>query len=63
MFDTAGVDIKSIRAVVPNTRRVLEAVRRVGITVVYLKMAVRPDLSDAGAPNAPNWIKHMGMRA
>jgi ureidoacrylate peracid hydrolase len=62
-FDTAGVDISDIRAVVPPTRRVLEAARRNGIAVVYLKMAFKPDLSDAGAPDTPNWIKHLGLRA
>ena len=31
--------------------------------VVYLKMAFRADLSDAGAPDAPNWLKHLPLRA
>ncbi len=63
MFDNAGIDISGIRAVVPPTCRVLETARREGITVVYLKMAFKPDLSDAGSPDTPNWIKHLGLRA
>jgi hypothetical protein len=27
--------------------------------VVYLKMGFHPDLSDAGLPDAPTWLKHM----
>lgn len=63
MFDFAGIDISGIRAVVPTTSRVLETARREGITVVYLKMAFMADLSDAGTPDSPNWIKHLGLRA
>jgi ureidoacrylate peracid hydrolase len=33
------------------------------MTVVYLKMAFRPDLCDAGAVDAPNWRKHRPLRA
>jgi len=29
--------------------------------VIYLKMGFRPDLSDAGPPDSPNWIKHQVM--
>ncbi len=29
--------------------------------VFYLKMGFRPDLSDAGPPDSPNWIKHQVM--
>lgn len=63
MFDAAGIDISSIRAVVPTTLRVVKAARSEGITIVYLKMAFRADLSDAGSPDSPNWIKHLGLRA
>ena len=31
--------------------------------VIYLKMAFRADLSDAGGPDAPNWLKHLPLRA
>lgn len=57
IFARAGIDIAPIRAVVEPTRRVLAAARRVGITVVYLKMGFLPDLSNTGGPGAPNWFK------
>jgi ureidoacrylate peracid hydrolase len=62
MFARAGIDIAPIQAVVEPTRRVLAAARRAGITVVYLKMAYRPDLSDAGAEDSPSGIKNLPFR-
>jgi ureidoacrylate peracid hydrolase len=58
MFARAGIDISPIRGVVAPTAKVLTAARRNGIKVVYLKMAFQPDLSDAGLPDSPNWLKH-----
>jgi len=61
MFDRAGIDISVIRSVVEPTARVLTALRQAGITVVYLKMGYRPDLSDLGAVDSPNRIKHQPL--
>jgi ureidoacrylate peracid hydrolase len=61
-FDQAGIDISGIQAAVAPTSRVLTAARRSGIKVVYLKMGFQPDLSDAGLPDSPNWLKHMPLR-
>jgi ureidoacrylate peracid hydrolase len=58
MFARAGIDISGIRAAIPPTARVLHAARKAGIPVIYLKMAFRQDLTDSGAPDAPNWRKH-----
>ena len=58
MFDRAGIDVSMIQAAIAPTARVLESARRLGIKVVYLKMAFRPDLSDAGLPDSPNWRVH-----
>jgi ureidoacrylate peracid hydrolase len=62
MFALAGIDVSEIRTVVAPTARVLAAARRAGLPIVYLKMGFRPDLSDAGARDAPNWLKHRRMR-
>lgn len=62
MFARAGIDIAPIRNVIGPTQRVLSAARKAGMNVVYLKMAFRPDLSDAGGPDSPNWIKHRPLR-
>ena len=63
MFGRAGIDLVGIRATIAPTSLVLAAARRCGMRVVYLKMAFRSDLSDAGAPDAPNWLKHLPMKA
>jgi ureidoacrylate peracid hydrolase len=62
MFALAGIDISAIQAAIAPTARVLAAARRAGISVIYLKMAFRPDLSDAGSPDGPNRIKHRRLR-
>jgi ureidoacrylate peracid hydrolase len=62
MFALRGVNISGIRTAITPTARVLAAARRAGLMVVYLKMGFRPDLSDAGAYDAPNWSKHLPMR-
>lgn len=62
MFDLAGIDIAPIRKVIAPTAAVLAAARRAGICVVYLKMGFQPDLSDAGAVDGPNRIKHEKLR-
>jgi ureidoacrylate peracid hydrolase len=54
MFDRAGIDIGPIQAAVRPTAQVLDAARAAGVRVIYLKMGLRPDLSDAGAPGSPN---------
>ena len=58
MFDRAGLPIAGIQAIVPNVRAVLDAARRAGIFVAYLKMAFQPDLADSGHPTSPTWLKH-----
>jgi ureidoacrylate peracid hydrolase len=59
MFDRAGIDLSGIRNAIGPTANVLAAARRAGIKVVYLKMAFRPDLSDLGAPDSPNRMRHL----
>jgi ureidoacrylate peracid hydrolase len=57
-FHRAGIDISMIRGAVEPTRRVLAAARRNAIPVIYLKMAFKPDLSDAGPVHSPNLARH-----
>ena len=63
MMARAGIDISGNKAVIPATVRVLAAARKADILVIYLKMAFRADLADAGVPDAPNWLKHLPLRA
>lgn len=62
MFDRAGINIGPIRQTIAPSARLLDSARHAGMKVVYLKMAFRPDLSDSGAPDAPNWLKHLPLR-
>ena len=59
MFDRAGIDISGAQGVIAPTAKVLAAARQAGIRVVYLKMGFRPDLSDLGAPDSVNRVRHL----
>src|SRR5258708_513686 len=61
MFDRAGAPIAGIRAVVPNIANALNAARRSGLKIIYVKMGFRPDLSDMGAADSPNRARHARM--
>jgi ureidoacrylate peracid hydrolase len=61
MFARAGIDISGIQRVVAPTGRVLGTARRAGIPIVYLKMGFHADLSNAGGPDAPNFVRHRRM--
>jgi len=62
-FALGGIDIACIETVVPRIADVLTVARQAGILIVYLKMGFRPDLSDAGAVDSPNWLKHAQLKA
>jgi len=59
MFDRAGNDISMIQRAVGPTAKVLASARRAGIKIVYLKMGFRPDLSDLGASDSVNRVRHL----
>lgn len=61
MFDKAGVPISSIQAAVAPTVRAVEAARRAGMRIVYLKMGFQPDLSDLGAEDVPNGFLFLNL--
>ena len=61
MFDRAGIDISGIRKAIAPTAKVLASARHSGIKIAYLKMAFRPDLSDLGAPDSPNRLRHQPL--
>jgi ureidoacrylate peracid hydrolase len=61
MFSRAGIPIADIATVVEPIARVLAAARRAGMRVVYLTMQFEPDLSNAGAPDSPNFLKHKAL--
>lgn len=61
MLDVAGVDISDAPRVVRAIGAVLGAGRRKGIAIIYLQMGYKPDLSNSGGPNSPNWHKELAM--
>jgi ureidoacrylate peracid hydrolase len=61
MLDIAGVDITDASRVIRVIRSILNAARENGVAVVYLRMAYKPDLSDSGGPNSPNFYKELAM--
>jgi ureidoacrylate peracid hydrolase len=62
MLDLAGVDISGASAVVKTIRALIDTSRAAAVTVVYLQMAYKPDLSNSGGPNSPNSRKELGLR-
>lgn len=47
-----GVDVRGLRAIVPNVRRLLESARARSIRVIHTREGHRPDLSDLPAVKA-----------
>jgi ureidoacrylate peracid hydrolase len=61
-FDVIGaLDEGKMQRVIETDKRVIEAARRRGVRVVYLRMAYRPDLADAGGPESPNYWKELAL--
>jgi len=64
MFDVLwGLDEVKVGRVIKTSRKVIEAARGAGIKIVYLRMAYRPDLANAGGPESPNYWKEPGLVA
>jgi len=62
MFDLAGFDIAGSAPVIEANRRLIAAARGAGVKVVYLVIAFKPDLSDAGDPSSPAYHKELALR-
>ena len=55
--DLMGRDMGPTQRVIDNTKRLLGAARRAGLTVVYLQNGWDAELKSAGGPSSPNWHK------
>jgi ureidoacrylate peracid hydrolase len=55
--DLMGRDMGPTQRVIDNTKRLLAAARRAGLTVVYLQNGWDAELKSAGGPASPNWHK------
>jgi ureidoacrylate peracid hydrolase len=64
MFDILGtIDEAKAKRVIETDKKLIEASRRQGIKVIYLRMGYRQDLSNAGGPESPNYWKEHGLVA
>ena len=61
MFDHAGLDISMIQRAIGPTAKVLSSARQAGLKIVFLKMGFHPDLSDLGAADSPNRMRHLRL--
>jgi ureidoacrylate peracid hydrolase len=61
MLDIAGADISSATTVIQKIAGVLDGARASGMPVVHLQMGYKPDQSNSGGPNSPNWHKELAM--
>lgn len=48
----SGVDVSTLRAAIPNVRRLLEAARAAGVRVIHTREGHRPDLADLNPAKA-----------
>jgi ureidoacrylate peracid hydrolase len=61
MFERAGIDITGIQKAVGPTAQAIASARAAGLKIAYLKMGYRPDLSDLGAPDSVNRMRHLRL--
>lgn len=61
MWDVRGVDVTKIWRVMKPIKQVLEAARNSAVKVIYIRHAYRPDLTDAGDMESPNYWKNPGL--
>jgi len=61
MFDLAGWPTQGGRDSIEPCRKVIESARAAGVKVVFVRMAFKPGLTNAGGPDSPNYHKEVGM--
>jgi ureidoacrylate peracid hydrolase len=62
LLDIAGIDISGAQAVVQSIGALLSSARSAKIPIVFLQMGFKPDLSNSGGPESPNWHKELALR-
>jgi ureidoacrylate peracid hydrolase len=64
MMDFFGkLDEAKVKSVIEVDTQVIQACRRQGMKIIYLRMTYGPDLIDAGGPESPNYWKQGGLIA
>jgi ureidoacrylate peracid hydrolase len=60
--DIAGFDVGGAAAAVAQTKKVLDAARAAGITVIFFQNGWDKDYLEAGTPGSPNWHKSNALK-
>ncbi len=60
--DIAGFSVEGAAGAIDQTRKVLDAARRAGCTVIYFQNGWDPDYVEAGGPGSPNWHKSNALK-
>ena len=62
LLDLAGANISGADWVIEVNQRLVSAARNAGVTIVFLAMTYKPDLSDVGGLSSPNYHKELGLK-
>jgi ureidoacrylate peracid hydrolase len=64
LFDYLGqLDEMKVARIIDTDKKIINVCRSRGIKILYLRMGYRPDLSNAGGPESPNYTKELGAAA
>jgi ureidoacrylate peracid hydrolase len=57
------LDETKVIQIIDRVKEIIKVCRNRGIKIIYLRMGYRPDLSNAGGPESPNYFKELGVVA
>ncbi len=57
------LDEAKVTRIIDRDKKIIKVCRSRGIKIIYLRMGYRPDLSNAGGPESPNYSKELGVVA
>ncbi len=60
--DIAGFDVSGAAGAIVQTKKVVEAARAAGVTVIYFQNGWDKDYVEAGTPGSPNWHKSNALK-
>ncbi len=61
-LDIAGFDVSGAPSAISGTKRVLEAARAAGVTVIFFQNGWDKDYVEAGTQGSPNWHKSNALK-
>jgi ureidoacrylate peracid hydrolase len=64
LFDYLGqLDEMKVTRIIDRDKKIINVCRSRGIKIIYLRMGYKPDLSNAGGSESPNYYKELGVVA